>query len=135
MKLVYKICIPLQWWHLLSMRIQNKRYYSWFSTHLLQRAPLKWHTNLYHQLHDIERVSINEIVSRNKVYNSIFDFCWSTVFAIVKWPIKWRRSDLRELISYCSMANLDFLLRFWNNKQYNELKTECFLLHDPTSFT
>jgi len=27
-------------------------------------------------------VPINEIVPKNKVYNSVFDFCWSTLFAI-----------------------------------------------------
>ncbi len=32
-----------------------------------------------------------------------------------------------ELISECSTANIDFLLRNWNNKQYNELKNKCFL--------
>jgi hypothetical protein len=27
---------------------------------------------------------------------------------------------LEELISQCNTANIDFLLRNWNNKQYNE---------------
>ncbi len=38
------------------------------------------------------------------------------------WPVKWKRPDLRELISDCSAANTVILLRSWNNKQYYSLK-------------
>ncbi len=36
------------------------------------------------QLHSktVENVSINKIIPKALVYNSIFDFCWSTLFAI-----------------------------------------------------
>ncbi len=80
--------------------------------------------------------SLNEIVPKALVSNSIFDFCWSTLLSplLLCWPIKRRRTDFGELISECSTANMSFLLRFWNNKQYNELKTNCFLSSRHTSF-
>ncbi len=71
-------------------------------------------------------VLINRILPKASVYNSNFDFCWSTPFAIRL--VKWRRPDLGELISECSTVNIDFLFRSWNNKQYYKLKIKCFFI-------
>ncbi len=49
------------------------------------------------------------------------------LFLQLGWSVKCKRPDLRELISECSAANIDFLL--WNGN--NKLKPKCFPLHDP----
>ncbi len=85
---------------------------------------------------DKASVSSNEIGPKNLVSNAIFDFRWSTHFAplFLSWLVNWRRPGLRELISKCSTANIDFLLRSWNNKQYNNIK-KVFQTLWPTYFT
>ncbi len=47
-------------------------------------------------------------------------------FWVLGWLVKRWTLDLRELISECSATSIDFCLRSWNNKQYNELKTILF---------
>jgi hypothetical protein len=46
-------------------------------------------------------------------------------------PVKRKRPDLRELILECGAANIDFLLRSLNDKQFNELKPlfSIFMTH------
>ncbi len=34
----------------------------------------------HYNFFNLAYVSINKIVPKNKIYNSIFDFCWSTLY-------------------------------------------------------
>ncbi len=45
--------------------------------------------------------------------------------------VKWKKLGIRELISECRSADIDYTSRSLNTKNHNELKNVFFYLQDP----
>jgi len=74
----------------------------------------------------------NEKVLKNLVFKLIPSLTFADLpFWKLSCPVKWRRPDIRELISECSDTNIDFMLRSLTINNYNEWKTNVFCLHGP----